>query len=1247
MRMTALIWATALCLAFACSSSLAQGVVTTPRAVPDDGVIKLTDYGFRDWGPELVHYSLGKGAFASGKFALIDQDGNAVPFQIGKGADGGKVLAFVASVKAGKTSTYTLQTGAKSAGKVKGSVTYAVTRNGVEVGNEYFTLALPKPGKRTFKAPVAAGQLPPPILRWKQAGCDWVGGAHFFTERKAAGYEISCIEQGPANVTYRVRYTFAPKGEYVWQVCVSAGVPVAQITEDFDFGEITEGQDFLMLGVGEGWTPEQIGFLSGEGTTTVDKLEALPTYLKRKAEDQQNLVKNVGAYPAPQPFMPGKDLVFLEKINPTGAWGPKGGIDLRGTFKAGDVTKNASISVIPYFGGSWRRIMSLMAWHDPARGVELALPLGVRPIRWYLDLADDQSPFSSHEHDPELPASYGRRVWALGFGLPEVTMQIWPEFAASLKQPGYQGKISDPLVYSRTVLGYIGLDRYKEWVIDWPEVKAKATYPRAYATPEIVARIKKTLDQHPDKALLQTLYLINGDPKSAEESAKKAIYSFQHPYVNDWKTFGLTAYITTYSFTFSVYAEDALACPDLQPELRQQLRRYLALYAYLFAEPDRNPRGAGCHLGNPNMPIGRTEALPEVAALLPDHPQYQYWMNQIKDYTAWKLAAMTEPGGAWFEPPTYQMYGPTRALSLAQIILRNGGFGDLAQKGWHARALEYDANLTMPDVRYKGWRILPGMGNSGNTLESVFGMGEGVVEQANPAKAGFFRFIHKLNSGSGQVAYTGELTAYAFTYLPDVPENPQVLKTTFIPGYGVSFRAHFGSPDETGMLFRSGYNKSHWDMDDLNTILYSKGAPLSPGTGYQYYYGPASANNAIYHNRVKVGKLDAAEPFGRVENVVQDYGFGDNADYAMGREYYPPEYFSDGKGEMEWRRHVLFLKSAKPEGANYFVMRDTFPGGQERQTWWHWLNLDGPELISQQGKTLEMKTKYGAATRFWFAGEEAPAGKVVLTFDYENSPNYHHRALGKALGVPVTDKEAKTIYQLTRKPGSDYFYVVYPHKDNEPVAAFEQVAGGCIKVVTTEATDYTFISDTPQSFDKDGIVFTGKAGAVRIFPDRVVLAMNSGSGRIGYQGYLLEGNGPFERTVKLADLKAGVTKIDGGYEKKIMSVYLGNDITVTGEAPFNAKLDGETITILTSGRARVLNVTRPAFIWYPQFRLDGQEWMAGWTDYPGSNWGKFKNTNMMAVSTLDGDHQLVIKNRTFNKVWDRQFVPLVSTVKAP
>jgi hypothetical protein len=1221
---------------FAVPSASAAGTELPMATVPGDGVIRLTDYGHRDWGPQVLHYRVDTSRFRPGKLVLLDADGKAVPFQIKD-----NVLSFVAEVEKGESVSFTFAASGKDRSAENSSLRRRDVGDSLEIANSHFALRMPRPQEKTFDEPVPAQQVPPPIQAWRQHGFDFSGGARFFTERRVAAFQTRIAEDGPASIVYEARYRFAPAGEYLWRVRVSDGLRVAVVTEEFDFGEITDGRDFLMLGIGDRWQPQQIGFVEDRKLV----LRPAAPLVEEKAKLQAAAMNNVSAYTPPSPVPPGKGLVFLDKIGAGGAWGMRGGIELQSAQGSGDGAAVRSISLCPWHLGSWRRAMALNAWHNPAHGVQVALPISVRLSRWYLDVTDDQSPFSTHEHDPDLPASYGRRVWALGFGL-------------------------DDMVATRIACGYVGLDRYKDWIVDWPENKSKAKYPRAYATPEILARIRKSLDQHPEKANLQKLYLINGQTESAVENARRVLKNLGSPYGSPWQVFGLPGYNQTYFRAFLPLAEDALACPDLPADVRADLRRHLALWAHLYAEPDYNPRGSGVHLGNPNMPIGRTLVLVMFAAMLPDHPQYDYWMTQMRDWAEYRLAINTIPSGAWFEPPTYQMYGPTRSLTIAQVLLRNGGFGDLGGKPYHSRVLEYNAHLTVPDVRYKGWRILPGMGNSGNTLEGVWGMGMGVVEQADRDSAGFFRFMHRHCSGNQRLTLN-DGPDYSFFYLPDVPERPRTLGTTYIPGYGVIFRAHFGSPLETAMLLRCGYNKSHWDRDDLNVILYGKGAPLSPGTGYQYYYGPATQNDAVYHNRVKPGRLDAHEPFGRIENTVQDYGFGQNADYAVGREYFPPEYFDDDKGETQWRRHVLFPKSRKPDGANYFVMRDTFLGPEDqpdnavRPAWWHWLNLDTADRIRVDGKafnkeavalnqvvsegkmphlrgrTLEMDSGYGASTFIWFAQPSNTDVRAVMTFDYPMGPNYHHRAFGKKLGVlSQEDKETKTIVRIKGTTAEGFLYVVYPRKDGEAAPRCTSPTPGCVKIVTPEATDYVFLSDVPMEFDSEGVVFAGKAGTVRVFRDRVALCISSGFGRVGYRGYILKGHGPLQRSVSLSRLKPGEHDL-GGHEKQIAQVDLGAGIQVRGEMPFTATLEDRAIRIRTSGRARTLVVTRPPFILRPDLTVDGLRWMAGWTDYAGSDWGRMKDTNLMAVSTPEGEHELVIRDMTFPQTWRRQFQPQI------
>ena len=98
---------------------------------------------------------------------------------------------------------------------------------------------------------------------------------------------------------------------------------------------------------------------------------------------------------------------------------------------------------------------------------------------------------------------------------------------------------------------------------------------------------------------------------------------------------------------------------------------------------------------------------------------------------------------------------------------------------------------------------------------------------------------------------------------------------------------------------------------------------------------------------------------------------------------------------------------------------------------------------------------------------------------------------------------------------------------------------------------------------------------------------------------------------------------------------------VTGEGPLQARMDGQTVRITTRGRARVVHVTQPPFIVRPQYTIDGQEWMACWSDYPASGWGTYKNTWLIALSVPDGDHELTVKNLEFPESGPARSRPMI------
>ncbi len=1156
------------------------------RQVPADGKIVLTDYGIRDWGPEPISYKLDAKAFPTTKLALTSHDGNTVPFQIENG-----VLTFVAALPKGASVTYSLAKSDKDHSSENSTIKISEKSKELEIGNEFISVLVPKPGDINLPQARPAAEVEGPLKGWKPKGFDkWIGATRFVTDRRISTAAFRLSRRGPAVCEYEARYSFSPRGKYVWRLQIAGGMPIIRIVEEFDAGEITDGKDFLVVELHKGWTPQNILWIgqqpegqnipTGAGNSFAQYLEQ-----KRVAQPVDAPVGGTGQAPAPAP--PEKGLFLLDRTVPAGKWGGYVGGAQIWDGDPNNPLSGPNLAFVPLFVGSWRRTMAINAWHKDGTGIVLALPISVRRIRWSLDIADDFSPFSTHEHDPDLPETYGRRVWGLYVG--------------------------DRVQEAQARFGYIGLDRYKDWIVDLPDPPKDKAPPRPFYPPALIEAIKPRLAEHPDAWALSQWYLFSGNVEHAVKNALKVINGLKNPYgENSFYVTGLTHYRQSQFRVDTMLAEDALACPDLPDDLRRELRRWLALYANLNSEPDFNPRGAGVHLGNNNMSFNRSFALTYYASLLPDHPRYEEWMEGLTRHFLFKIATQTAVDGPFIECPTYQLYSPARTLNVTLNALRNLGRIDAATAAYHERTLWYLANLTMPDPRYDNRRIIPGMGNSANRLESIFGVSMTATTDAQ--YAGFLRFVHGLTKGHGLMppAYKGfwahadEAEPYVAWYRPDIPAKPATLSTTIMPTYGVVFRSRFNSPDEVAMLFRAGMNWSHWDTDSLNVILYGLGAPLSPGTGYQYLGNPApQQDNGIYHNRVKVGARDLQEVFGRVDDAVVDYEFSDGADYAVAERFYPSQLFKDGKGAMCWRRHVMFVKTPDPQGRDYFVIRDTFPGGEQRHKWWNWLNLDTADLISvdekpfdaaavpvnkavpedqfprQTGRTIEMKTKYGASTWFWFS--RPVEVRIRMTFDYPRQD-----------GVGGT--ETKTIVEIPAAADEDFFCVVWPKKDGEALPQCEPISPDGIKVSKSGTSDYVFASDKVISYNANAIRFEGNAGVVR----------NAG----GKAAVLL--------TVK---------------PKERRTLDLGRGVKITGEMPFSANLEGDSIRISTEGRTRVLHMTQPEWMLRPQLWIDGTEWMACWTDYPASGWGTYDNTWLIGITIPEGKHTLAVKNMQYPKPW--------------
>ena len=1111
-----------------------------------------------DWAPTLLTYrvELEPGQAQPNNVRLLDAAGKEHPVQLSrmrKHADGSIASARV-SFRAGlpKDGRYSFRLLPEKPQVAGGKLTVDEAAQFLTIDNGATALRLPPTGDHKVDKPLRFGNdqarmvqlygkqaqngvIPGPIRGFRLVDGTWAGGSYLWAADsdkapKLQSWSCKVIESGPLFVDTRIRYDFEGGKYYQVTARVIANDPALRIDEQMDMGppaDMWSLRAVFSLSAGwreGGWKPDVAYWTTVEGRLggKAEKLEAAAAEMGLELpEIARENARDFGS----------RELSYdnqWEKVCDTAVWYPwHPNAYYMGLADTADLKPDADKATVPFVGvvpmhaGNWRGATTSangMLFTHKADDVDLHWPLIAAP--------HPNSLLHTGEYDPALPLSFLRRQWAI---------------------------IAGPMQYHkglrrfRAYDGYVNLDDYKDWVLDWP-VDEKVTYPRLVFDRELVDDLKGRLADHPGGEVLKEFLYFNDNAERCQN-----LYGGLTAPEGEWGSplgvvrFALTraAWITGYRYSqrcnWAGGVDELLASRHLTNEQRRTVRAHLAALCSMMSEPDFNPRGAMVHLGNPNMPINRFLGLPFTAALIPDHPRANEWLDVSADYVRYKLAMNTAPGDAWSELISYYM-GAASHIMQASLVLQKSGRLDPQVARLAAGAGMFPLYLLAPrDPRFNA-RVLPGWGHEGYWM---------IPTQWLPV-AGFMRELDPVLArdmawGWDQLgqpmedhhdAGFSERTVLHSDLLADLPKGyvPRRIGSRWLPGFGATMRAHAGHPDEIYMSYRQGYLTSHSDANQGDFVIHAKGATLTNLSLYQYAIHQDPKYKKLYedfgwHNRVRFGEQSntGGWPGGRSISNVHAFASGDSVDYLRALGDYRPQ---------RWTRQVLLVKSKRPEATSYFVFKDSFhnlDGQADRlqRKWWY-MSTDGDKArVATDTSGMTYTSASGPQLHVRFL--DPTAVQAESRHETRTGPMYNRAAINwQKAGSPVVSGEGTSLQveETTTvtafgpiAPGQDILVALVPAKANEKLPDFEMLPGGALRVTTSESTDYVFSCREATTIKADGIVFSGLAGAVRVFPDEVHLVVSEGPGTLTYKGTTLRSEVPTTKVIPIADLKPGVVEV--------------------------------------------------------------------------------------------------------------------------
>jgi hypothetical protein len=337
------------------------------------------------------------------------------------------------------------------------------------------------------------------------------------------------------------------------------------------------------------------------------------------------------------------------------------------------------------------------------------------------------------------------------------------------------------------------------------------------------------------------------------------------------------------------------------------------------------------------------------------------------------------------------------------------------------------------------------------------------------------------------------------------------------------------------------------------------------------------------------------------------------------------------------------------------VIRDTMPGDGKLASYLALTLLGTKKDIKVEGGHLAVDTEWPTKLDVVFSqpGAVAPdmhEQRMGLALHNSNigerigapgtvSPNWVKGDGSPWTGAPTTvTQENRVMLRIAGAPGAGYFWVLYPRNEKEAMPEIKQLAPGVMKVTHPEGTDYVFVAPSPMTFEGEGVVFSGMAGAVRVGAKSVTLMKGNGEGKVGYKGRVIAGAAPREETFEAGktgeEKEAAVAAATAVEESpgvvrfkapgnEYVKLTLGNR-GVRGFGPFDLTFTDTGISGTVSGDERSLAVTWPNGLVRPMYKMDGVRYCEGFADDHSMSKGSATAQFSIGFGVTAGEHKVEI-----------------------